>query len=130
MDIWDFVLWIHLLAMAMFVGGQFFLGLAVVPVYLKQGGAGSPAVEWLVPVARRYGYASLVALAIAFVTGTIMASHLDIWSETEMSIKMGLVLVAIALVSLHVFIAHGSNKLLQGLILLDSLAIVFVATLI
>jgi uncharacterized membrane protein len=130
MDItgWDVVLWIHLLAMALFVGGQLFLGLAVAPVFVAQGGKDGTAHEWMQPIARRFGWASLAALAIAFVTGSMMASHFELWSETAMSAKLGLVVVAIVLTCLHVFVVHGSNRLLQTLILLDSLAIVLVAT--
>jgi uncharacterized membrane protein len=125
---WDFVLWIHLLAMALFVGGQLFLGLAVVPTYVARGGQSGPAHEWMQPIARRFGWASLGALAIALITGSMMASHLNLWSDSAMSAKLGLVVVAIVLTCLHVFVVHGSNRLLQMLILLDSLAIVLVAT--
>ncbi len=127
LDAWDVVLWIHLLAMATFVGGQLFLGIAVVPVFRAQGG-GEPARAWLVPIARRFGWASLGALAVLLVTGSAMASHLDLFGETALQIKLGLVALALVLVSLHVFAAHGTNHILQGLILLDSLAIVLVAT--
>ena len=44
---WDFVLWIHLLAMAVFVGGQLFLGLAVVPTFIAQGGSDGGASTWM-----------------------------------------------------------------------------------
>ncbi len=125
---WDVVLWIHLLAMALFVGGQLFIGIAVVPTYIAQGGQDGPAHEWMQPIARRFGWASLGALAVAFVTGSMMASHFELWSDSAMSAKLGLVVVAIALTCVHVFVVHGSNRLLQTLILLDSLAIVLVAT--
>ena len=125
---WDVVLWIHLLAMAVFVGGQLFLGIAVVPTYIAQGGKDGAAHEWMQPIARRFGWASLVALAFALATGSAMASHLHLWSDSAMSAKLGLVTVAIVLTCLHVFVVHGSNRLLQALILLDSLAIVLVAT--
>ncbi len=125
---WDIVLWIHLLAMALFVGGQLFLGIAVVPTYIAQGGQTGTAHEWMQPIARRFGWASLIALAVAFVTGSMMASHLDLWSQTAMSVKLSLVVLALVLTCVHVFVVHGSNRLLQSLILLDSLAIVLVAT--
>ena len=128
LDGWDVVLWIHLLAMATFVGGQLFLGLAVVPVFRAQGGSDGPARDWLVPIARRFGWASLGALALLLLTGSSLASHLDLWSDTAMQIKLGLVGLALVLTALHVFAAHGANHALQGLILLDSLAIVLVAT--
>jgi uncharacterized membrane protein len=125
---WDVVLWVHLLAMALFLGGQLFMGIAIVPVYVAQGGQDGPAHDWMQPIARRFGWASLGALAVALITGSMMASHLDLWSETALNIKLSLVVVAIVLTCLHVFVVHGSNRLLQVLILLDSLAIVLVAT--
>jgi len=127
-DGWDLVLWIHLLAMAFFVGGQLFLGAAVVPVFRSQGGSEGPAHDWMLPIARRFGWGSLVALAISLVTGAAMASHLDLWRETALNVKMALVVIAIVLVAIHVFVTKGSNRLLQSLILVDSLAIVLVAT--
>lgn len=127
-DGWDVVLWVHLLAMAFFVGGQLFLGAAVVPVFRAQGGIEGPAHQWMQPVARRFGWWSLGALALALVTGAAMASDQNLWSDETMSIKLGLVVVAFVLVGLHVFVAKGSNRLLQTLILVDSLAIVLVAT--
>ena len=127
-DGWDIVLWIHLLAMAFFVGGQLFLGAAVVPVFRAQGGIDSPAHAWMQPIARRFGWGSLIALGIALVTGAAMASNQDLWRETWLNVKMTLVVIAIILVAIHVFVTRGSNRLLQGLILIDSLAIVLVAT--
>jgi uncharacterized membrane protein len=128
LDGWDVVLWIHLLAMAFFIGGQLFLGIAVVPVFRAQGGSDGSAHDWMVPIARRFGWASLVALAVALVTGAAMASDQNLWQETALNVKMTLVVIAIVLVCLHVFVTKGANRLLQTLILLDSLAIVLVAT--
>ena len=125
---WDLVLWVHLLAMALFVGGQLFIGLAVVPTYRSQGGQDGPAHEWMAPIARRFGWASLGALVVALASGSMMASHFDLWDETAMSVKLGLVLLAVVLTLVHVFVVRGSNHVLQALILLDSLAIVLVAT--
>lgn len=127
-DGWDIVLWLHLLAMALFVGGQLFIGLAVVPVYRAQGGSDGPAHDWMVPVARRFGWASIGALAILLATGIAMASHYSLWDNTAMNVKLGLVGLAIGLTVVHVFIAKGTNHVLNVLILLTSLAIVLVAT--
>lgn len=128
LDGWDVLLWLHLLAMALFVGGQLFIALAVVPVFRAQGGREGPAHDWMVPIARRFGWASLGALAVLLATGIAMASHDALWDDTAMSVKLGLVGVAIGLTAVHVFAAKGANHALQGLILLDSLAIVLVAT--
>jgi uncharacterized membrane protein len=127
-DGWDVILWLHLLCMAFFVGGQLFIALAVVPVFRAQGGSEGPAHDWMVPIARRFGWASLGALVILLATGTAMASHFSLWDETAMSVKLALVGVAIGLTAVHVFIAKGTNHVLSALILLDSLAIVLVAT--
>ena len=62
-----FVLYLHLLAMATFVGGQLVLGLAVVP------GLRGHDREGLRAVARRFGWMSLAALAVLLVTGAWLA---------------------------------------------------------
>lgn len=126
-DGWDVILWLHLLAMALFVGGQLFIALAVVPVFREQGGTDGPAHAWMQPIARRFGWASLGALAVLLATGIAMASHDSLWDNMALNIKLGLVGVAIGLTAIHVFIAKGENHVLNALILLDSLAIVLVA---
>lgn len=125
---WDVVLWVHLLAMALFLGGQLFMGVAIVPVYVSQGGKDGEAHTWMQPIARRFGWASLGALVLLLITGSMMASHLHLWSTTALQVKLSLVTLAVVLTCVHVFVVHGSNRLLQSLILLDSLAIVLVAT--
>ena len=37
----------------------------------------------------------------------MMASHLDLWSDSAMNAKLGLVVVAIVLTCVHVFVVHG-----------------------
>ncbi len=119
---WDLVLWIHLLAMALFVGGQLFLAVAVVPVHRADGGEST----WLAPIARRFGWASLIAIGISLVTGIAMASHFRLWDEPAMHLKLTLVAVGLVLVVLHM--RARRNPLLHALVLLDSLAIVLAAT--
>ncbi|MGZ5342649.1 MAG: hypothetical protein ACXWEK_06420, partial [Solirubrobacterales bacterium] len=65
---WDLVLALHLLAMAFFVGGQLFLVAAVVPVERR-----APDRERLRAIARRFGWGSLVAVAVLIATGAAMA---------------------------------------------------------
>ncbi len=60
-----FALYLHLLAMATFVGGQLVLGLAVVP------GLRGRDREGLRAVARRFGWMSLAALAVLLVDGRV-----------------------------------------------------------
>jgi uncharacterized membrane protein len=47
--VWGTILWLHLLAMAFFVGGQLFLALAVVPVERR-----NPDRKRLRAIARRW----------------------------------------------------------------------------
>ena len=84
--VWQAVLYLHLLAMAFFVGGQLLLAAAVVPVERA-----NPDRERMRAIARRFGYGTLVALAILLATGITMASHLSLWDSTTLQIKLGLV---------------------------------------
>src|SRR5437870_2398382 len=118
MDLWDGVLWLHLLAMAFFVGGQLFLAVAVVPVERR-----SPDRERLRAMARRFGAGSLVALAVLAGTGAAMASHESLWGDGTLQAKLALVGVAGVLVLLH--IRRPDLHILDGAILLVSLAIVW-----
>ena len=79
-----FALYLHLLAMATFVGGQLVLGLAVVP------GLRGRDREGLRAVARRFGWMSLAALAVLLVTGAWMATDRDLWSDSTLHAKLTL----------------------------------------
>ena len=119
MDVWDWILVAHLLGMAFFVGGQLFLGLAVVPAFR---GVEGPERERLRAIARRFGHGSLVALAVQLATGSALAGHLHKWSSTTLQVKLGLVAVTIALVAWH--IRHPRQPAIDAAILVASLAIV------
>ena len=58
-DLWGLVRWVHLLAMAFFVGGQLLLVVAVVPVERQ-----APDGERLRAIARRFGYGTIAAIAV------------------------------------------------------------------
>jgi hypothetical protein len=109
------VRYLHLLAMAVFVGGQFVLALAVVPVLRGQ--------EGMRPVARRFGWASLGALAVLIVTGAWMASEYGQWSNGTLHVKLALVVLAGGLILWH--LRASTAHWLQGAIFLVSLAIVW-----
>jgi uncharacterized membrane protein len=115
---WQAVLYLHLLAMAFFVGGQFVFGLAVVPVL--RGGAER---ERMRAVARRFGYGSLAALGVLIVTGWAMASHYDLFGDSTLQWKLALVGLLIALALAH--LRWGKAHVLQGAILLITLVIVW-----
>jgi putative copper export protein len=112
---WQVVLFVHLVAMAFFLGGQLLVGIAV-PV-LRQDRA------LLRAVARRFGWGSLVALAVLAGSGAALASHEHRWGSSTLQLKIGLaaLLVALALAHLRYSRAHA----LQGAILVVTLAVVW-----
>lgn len=117
-DLWQGVLYVHLLAMTFFLGGQLLLGLAVVPVERR-----NPDPERLRAIARRFGYGTLIALAILLVTGAAMASHYELWESGTLQLKLALVAVALLLTIAH--LRFPKLHALQATILLDTLAIVW-----
>lgn len=110
-------LYFHLLAMATFVGGQLVLGIAVVP------GLRGRDREGLRAVARRFGWASLVALGVLLISGAYMASERDLWSDGTLQLKLGLFALVGVLILWH--LKNGAAHWLQGAILLASLVIVW-----
>jgi uncharacterized membrane protein len=118
-DFWQGVLYLHLLAMAFFVGGQLVFGIAVVPVL--RGSGADPERERMRGIARRFG--SLVALGVLGLTGWGMASHYDLWDSSTLQWKLGLVVFVIGLALLH--LRRPRLHALHGAILLASLVIVW-----
>jgi uncharacterized membrane protein len=112
------VRWLHLVAMAFFVGGQLFLAAVVVPVERS-----SPDRERLRSIARRFGYGTLAAIAVLIATGATMAAHYHRWSDGQLQVKLGLVAVVAGLVLWHM--RRPALHALEGLIFLGSLAIVW-----
>ena len=110
----DFWLFLHLVAMAFFVGGQLMLAAVVVPVV--RGGSNPDAMK---AVAQRFGIGSAVAIAVLIVSGVAMASHYNLWSAPEFHIKMALFLAVLVALALHIRFS-GSHVLM---------AITFVLTL-
>ena len=117
-DLWLGVLYLHLLSMAFFVGGQIVFAIAVVPVERA-----SPDRERLRAIARRFGYGSLVALGVLLVTGWAMASHYDLWGDSTLQWKLALVGLVVFLTALHLRLPK--LHALQAAILVASLAIVW-----
>lgn len=119
-DFWQAVLYVHLLAMAFFVGGQLVFGLAVVPV-LRGEGEGDR--ERMRAIARRFGYGSLAALGVLLVTGWAMASHYDLFGSSTLQWKLALVGAVIGLTIVH--LRKPKLHALQAAILLTSLVVVW-----
>jgi uncharacterized membrane protein len=116
--VWEGVRWLHLVAMAFFVGGQLFLAAVVVPVQRS-----SPDREGLRTIARRFGYGTLAAIAVLLATGTAMASHFHRWSDGTLQVKLGFVGVVTILILAHM--RRPAWHALEGLVFLGSLAIVW-----
>jgi len=114
---WTLIRWLHLLAMGFFVGGQLMLAAVVVPAV-----RGSDRAQ-IRAVARRFGVGSLVAIAVLVVTGSLMASHFHRWSDGDLHVKLGLVVLVGLLIGWHT--RKPELHALEGLIFLLSLAIVW-----
>jgi uncharacterized membrane protein len=95
-NFWNGVLWLHLVAMAFFIGGQLMLAAVVVPV-LRGVAGGEP----LRAAARRFGIGTLAAVLVLVITGAAMASHLHKWSDSTLQVKLGLVVLVGVLIGLH-----------------------------
>jgi putative copper export protein len=116
MTFWNGVLWLHLLAMAFFVGGQLMLAGVVVPVLRGQR-------DSLRAAARRFGIGTLAAVGVLVVTGAAMASHFHRWSESTLQVKLGLVVLVGLLIAAHM--RKPEWHMLDAAIFLVSLAIVW-----
>ena len=118
MTVWNAVLWLHLVAMAFFVGGQLMLAAIVVPVLRgREGGVPMRAA------ARRFGLGTLLAILVLIATGSAMATHYHRWSNTTLDVKLGLVGLVLVLIVLHM--RRPSWHVLDTGIFLTSLAIVW-----
>ena len=118
MSFWNGVLWLHLLAMAFFVGGQLMLAAVVVPVLRGAEDRGP-----LRAAARRFGIGTLFAVAVLIVTGAAMATHLHKWHASSLQVKLGLVVLVAVLIHLHM--KRPEWHVLDAAIFAVSLAIVW-----
>jgi uncharacterized membrane protein len=118
MTFWNGVLWLHLLAMAFFVGGQLMLVAVVVPA-LRSAGDRAP----LRAVARRFGIGTLAAVLVLIVTGAGMASHLHRWRDSTLQVKIGLVALVLVLIRAHM--RRPEWHVVDALLFAVSLAIVW-----
>lgn len=117
-DAWTFVRWLHVLAMALFVGGQLFLVVAVVPVTRASGDRLN-----LRSIARRFGIASLAAVGVLLATGSAMATRDDLWQQGTLHVKLGLVALVGILITWHM--RRPERHVLEVAIFIVSLVIVW-----
>jgi uncharacterized membrane protein len=113
---WEAIRWLHLLAMAFFVGGQLFLAACVVPVVRGD----RPRLR---AVARRFGWGTLIALAVLLATGSAMASHFHDWGRGTLHVKLALVALIGVLVVVHM--RRPGDHWMEGLVFVASLAVVW-----
>jgi uncharacterized membrane protein len=118
MTFWDGVLWLHLVAMAFFVGGQLMLAAVVVPV-LRGFADRAP----LRSAARRFGIGTLAAVLVLAATGAALASHYHRWGDSTLQVKLGLVALVALLIVAHM--RWPQLHVLDGAIFGVSLAIVW-----
>jgi putative copper export protein len=113
----DVVRFLHVVALAFFVGGQLMLVAAVVPGLRAAG-----ATAAMRPVARRFGIGSLIALGVLVATGAAMAADQDLWDDGTLQVKLGVVLLVGALTALH--LTRPQSHVVSAAIFAASLVIV------
>ena len=92
---WTFIRFLHIVALAFFVGGQLMLVAAVTPAVRVHETA-------MRRVAVRFGAGSAVALVVLIATGAAMASHFALWDDPTLHAKLALLVLVFVLVGLHV----------------------------
>jgi uncharacterized membrane protein len=110
--------YLHLLAMAFFVGGQLFLVVAVVPSLRADRDR-----DRLRAIARRFGWATLAAIAVLIATGVALAADFHQWGNGTLQVKLALVAAVAGLVVWHM--RRPQLHALEGAIFLGSLPIVW-----
>ena len=110
------VRYLHLLAMAFFVGGQLFLVTAVVPSLRAEVDR-----ERLRTIARRFGWGTLAAVTVLIGTGIPLASHFNQWQSGTLHVKLALVAIVAGLVIWH--LRRPQVLALEGGVFVGSLAI-------
>jgi len=118
MDFWTVMLFLHLVAMAFFLGGQMMLAGTVVPVLRSK-----PDPTEMRQIARRFGVGSAIAIGVAIITGMLMASHFHLWDYGPFQVKMTLVVLTLA--SLLAHMKFPKVHALMGLTFLLTLATVW-----
>jgi uncharacterized membrane protein len=116
--LWNGVLWLHLLGMAFFVGGQLMLGAVVVPAL-----RGLEDRAPLRAAARRFGIGTVMAFVVLIASGAALAGHEHKWNDSTLHVKLALVAVVGVLIALHM--RWPESHVLDGLVCATSLAIVW-----
>ena len=112
---WQAVRFLHVVAVAFFVGGQLVLAAAVVPARIERSG--------LRAIARRFGAGTLVAAVVLVATGAAMASHYHLWGDAKLNLKLALAVVVALLLIWHT--RRPELHVLEGVVFVLSLVIVW-----
>lgn len=115
------VRYLHLLAMAFFVGGQLFLVAAVLPSL-----RGEDDRQRVRAIARRFGWGTVAAIGVLIGTGIPLASHFHEWESDTLRVKLALVAVVAGLVAWHM--RRPQVHALDAAIFVGSLCIVWLGT--
>jgi uncharacterized membrane protein len=119
-----FILWLHLVAAGVWLGGLITLGALVAAV--RTAGVDRTVLQ---AMARQFGRVSWTAMGIAVLSGAWMA--IDFHDEPKHAVKVGVVALTAGLAGWHQFAARDQSPrmrgILQGLILVSSLATFAVA---
>ena len=110
MQTWTVVRFLHIVAIAFFVGGQLMLVVAVAPAVRRLGDE-----ETMRLIARRFGIGSAVALAAAVATGVAMASHFSLWASEVLQAKLVVLVLVAVLAALHM-VSPRSRALSYGVL--------------
>ena len=110
--------YLHLLAMAFFVGGQLMLVVAALPAL--RGEATRPQLG---AIARRFGWGTLAAIAVLVATGIPLASEFGQWDDAMLHVKLALVATVAGLTIWHIRRPHLHS--LEAAVFVGSLAIVW-----
>jgi putative copper export protein len=95
-EAWELVRFLHVVALAFFVGGQIMLIVAIVPVLSGRD------EDVMRAVARRFGLASGVAIAVLLATGIALASHFSRWQDETLQAKLAVLVLVGVLTALHI----------------------------
>lgn len=117
MELWELVRFLHILALAMFVGGQLTLAVAIVPVLRGR------ADDQMRRVARRFGIASVAAFLLLLATGIAMASEFALWENETLQAKLAVIVLLAVLTGLH--IAAPQSRPVQIGLVASSLLVVW-----
>ena len=92
----ELVRFLHIVGLAVFVGGQIVLVASIVPVLHAEPD------EVMVRVARRFGIVTGVAIAVLVATGIAMASHFSLWQNDTLHAKLAVLVLVGVLLGLHI----------------------------